>query len=75
LSYLAYGLPVLSPDWMQYSHELKGCLPYNEYNFVDLVDEYSEKDRWEKLSEDAIEQARELDWRITLKPLEKLIEK
>ena len=73
LAYLAYGLPVLSPDWMQLSHELKGCLPYNEDNFVDLVDKYSDRNLWEKLSKDAYAQARDLDWNITLKPLEKLI--
>jgi hypothetical protein len=73
LAYLAYGLPVLSPDWMRLSHELKGCLPYNEDNFVDLVDKYSDKDSWEKLSKEAHEQARELDWKITLEPLERII--
>jgi hypothetical protein len=73
LGYLAYGLPVLSPDWMQFSHQLKGCLVYNEDNFVDTVEKYLEKDCWEKLSEDAFKQARELDWRITLKPLEGII--
>jgi hypothetical protein len=75
LSYLAYGLPVLSPDWMQFSHELKGCLPYNEDNFVDLVGKYSDRNLWEKLSREAHTQARELDWNITLKPLEKMISK
>ncbi len=73
LSYLAYGLPALSPDWMQYSHELKGCLPFNENNFVDLIDKYSERSLWEKLSEEAYVQAKELDWNLTLKPLEELI--
>ena len=58
---------------MQLSHELKGCLPYNEDNFVDLVDKYSDRNLWEKLSKDAYAQARDLDWNITLKPLEKLI--
>ena len=75
LAYLAYGLPVLSPDWMQLSHELKGCLPYNENNFVDLVDKYSDKRVWEKLSKEAHAQACALDWNITLKPLEKMITK
>ena len=73
LSYLAYGLPVLSPEWMKFSHELKGCLPYDEDNFIDLIDKYSERERWEKLSEEAHTQAHELDWNITLKPLEKMI--
>jgi hypothetical protein len=75
MSYLAYGLPVLSPDWMKFSHELKGVVPFNEDNFLDRLDEYSDRDQWEKLSREAHEQARELDWRTTLKPLEKLVEK
>jgi hypothetical protein len=73
LAYLAYGLPVLSPDWMQLSHELKGCIPYNEENFVDLVNKYSAKNLWEKLSKEAYAQAQELDWNNTLKPLEKIL--
>lgn len=73
LGYLAYGLPVLSPDWMQLSKDLRGCIPYNESNFVDLVDKYSDKDSWEKLSKDAIDQAKELDWKKTLEPLERMV--
>ncbi len=73
LGYIAYGLPALSPDWMQFSHEIEGCLPYNEDNFVDLVREYSDKDRWEKLSKSAFEQAKKLDWKTTLKPLENIV--
>jgi hypothetical protein len=75
MDYLAYGLPVLSPDWLQFSHELKGVLPYNEENFLDIIEQSSEREPWEILSRDAHQQARELDWRITLKPLEELIEK
>lgn len=73
LSYLAYSLPALSPDWLKFSHELKGVLPYNENNFLDILEEYSDQDHWEKLSKKAHEQARELDWKITLKPLEQII--
>jgi hypothetical protein len=58
---------------MQLSHELRGCVPYTEDNFVDLIDKYSEKDHWEKLSKDAIDQARELDWKKTLEPLDGII--
>ena len=72
-NYLAYGLPVLSPDWLQFSHELKGTLPYNENNFADIVEQFSDRDKWEKLSKEAYEQARELDWNIVLQPLERLI--
>jgi hypothetical protein len=75
LSYLSYGLPTLSPDWMEFSHELKGVLPYNEDNFLDTLEEYSDRSKWERLSKEAHTQACELDWRVTLRPLEKLIEK
>ncbi len=75
LGYLAYGLPVLSPDWMQLSHELKGCVPYNEGNFVDVLNKYSKNDDWEKLSKDAIDQARDLDWKKTLEPLDGIIKR
>jgi hypothetical protein len=75
LTYLSYGLPSLSPDWLQFSHELKGVLPFNENNFVDLVHCYSDQDKWEKLSAAAFEQAHELDWNLTLQPLEKMISK
>jgi hypothetical protein len=72
LTYLAYGLPVLSPDWMQLSHELKGCLPYDEDSFVNIIDQYSEKSHWERVSQEAYKQAQELDWNKTLIPLEKI---
>ncbi len=74
LTYLSYGLPVLSPDWMQLSHQLKGCIPYNENNFIDLVNKFSDKTLWDKLSKEAHSQACELDWKNTLKPLETLIQ-
>lgn len=75
MSYLAYGLPVLYPEWQKYPNELKGCIPYNEDNFIEIIEKYSEIDKWNKISEDAAKQGRELDWKITLKPLDKLIEK
>lgn len=75
MPYLAYGLPVLSPDWMKFSNGLKGCLPYNEDNFTDLVDKYSDKDSWERLSQEAYKQAIDLDWNKTLEVLETLISK
>ncbi|MFX0137826.1 MAG: hypothetical protein ACFFDN_29565 [Candidatus Hodarchaeota archaeon] len=75
LGYLAVGLPVLSPEWFTLSNELKGCLAYNEDTFNELVEEYSDREKWQKLCEEATKQGRELDWKITLKPLEKLLEK
>ena len=75
INYLSYGLPVLSPDWMQLSHELKGVLPFNENNFLEIVDKYaSERAEWERISKEAYEQSLELDWKIVLQPLGELIE-
>jgi hypothetical protein len=73
LAYLSYGLPVLSPDWMKFSTTLKGVLPYNEDNFLEVVEEYSEYEKWAKLSDAAYQQALELDWREVLKPLQRII--
>ena len=75
LAYLSYGLPVLSPDWMKFSNALKGVLPYNEDNFLKVIDENSDLEKWTSISDAAYKQARELDWNITLKPLEKLLSK
>lgn len=75
MTYLAFGLPALSPDWLQFSHEIKGVLPYNEDNFLDVLETYSNRDEWEKLSKEAYEQACELDWNKVLQPLERLLSK
>lgn len=75
LSYLAYGLPVLYPEWQKYPNELEGCIPYNEANFSEIIEKYSERDKWNEISEASARQGRELDWKITLKPLDKLLEK
>jgi hypothetical protein len=74
LGYLAYGLPVLSPDWMKFSYEVKGVLPYNEKNFLEILEEYSDPDEWEKISKEAYKQALELDWRKVLQPLARIVE-
>lgn len=75
LTYLSYGLPVFSPDWMKISFDLKGVLPYNRSNFIEILEEYSNQDLWEKMSKKAYEQALELDWNKVLAPLEKIISK
>jgi hypothetical protein len=73
MTYLAFGLPVLSPDWLKFSHELKGVVHFNEDNFISILEKYSDKEHWEMLSKEAYEQALELDWQKTLAPLEKII--
>jgi hypothetical protein len=74
LAYLSYGLPVLSPDWMKFSNTLKGVLPFNEDNFLEVVEEYSDSEKWAKISDAAYQQALELDWKKVLLPLGKLLE-
>jgi hypothetical protein len=73
LAYLSYGLPVLSPDWMKFSNSLKGVLPYNENNFLEVVEEYSDSEKWARISDAAYQQALELDWHEVLKPLQRII--
>jgi hypothetical protein len=73
LTYLSYGLPTLSPDWMKLTNTLRGVLPYNEENFLKVIDEYSESEKWKRLSDEAYQQAIDLDWREVLKPLEQII--
>lgn len=75
LSYLAYGLPCLFPEWQIFPHELGGCIPYNEDNFWEIVEKYSEKDEWQRLSKEAIAQAEDLRWDKVLKPLIELIKR
>jgi hypothetical protein len=75
LTYLSYGLPVLSPSWLKFSHDLKGVLPFNEDNFLDVLEDNLDPNKWEKISREAYDQAIELDWKKVLKPLEMMIEK
>lgn len=73
INYLAYGLPVLFPEWQEFPKELEGCVPYNEHNIDDVIENYSPKEKWEKLSTEAKNQGLKLDWNHTLKPLEKIV--
>jgi hypothetical protein len=73
INYLAHGLPVLYPEWEKFPRELGGCLSYNEDNFSEVVGRYGEKEEWDRVSDAAMDQAEKLDWNITLKPLEKII--
>jgi hypothetical protein len=75
ISYLGYGLPVLYPDWQEFPKELHGCIPYNDDNFVEIIDKNSEKEIWMKKSLDAKNQGRLLSWDTTLLALEELIAK
>ena len=73
LTYISYGLPVLSPDWMKFSNDLRGVIPYNEDNFLEVLEEYLDSENWARKSDPAYQQALELDWREVLKPLNRII--
>lgn len=73
VNYLAYGLPVLVPDWRQHLDLLAGSLPYNEQTFRSVVDAMADENRWQSVSDQAYDQAIRLDWDCTLRPLETMI--
>jgi hypothetical protein len=75
LEYLSYGLPVLVPDWRENLELIKGSVPYNEVDFLDMVELYSDEEQWNRMSDTAYEQAKGLDWDITLKGLEDIVGK
>ncbi len=73
LEYLSYGLPVLVPDWRTSTKNIPGTIHYNEDNFLEIIKEYSDKKKWEKVSKEALEYARTQTWDKTLKPLEEIL--
>lgn len=75
IEYISYGLPVLVPDWRKHLNLIKGSILYNKKNFLKKIEKYSNKKEWQKMSDKAYGQAKKLDWNITLKPLEKIINK
>ncbi|CAL9616932.1 glycosyltransferase [Streptomyces sp. enrichment culture] len=73
LHYLSYGLPVLVPAWRRHLDLLRGSVPYTEDDFAEVVGALGRKESWQAVSDEAYEQARRLDWRRTLEPLESLL--
>ncbi len=73
IEYIAYGLPVLVPDWRRHLDLIGGSIPYNENSFLAQIERYSDEGEWQNKSNEAYEQAMRLDWDITLRPLEKII--
>lgn len=71
--YLAYGLPVLVPAWRD-EMKLGGSVPYEEDSFSAAVERLSDRHEWRRVSDEAYEQARRLDWNETLRPLETLLQ-
>lgn len=73
LHYLAAGLPVLVPRWRRGTRELAGSLPYDEGTFGAVLARYGSASAWQRASDAAYEQARELAWDRTLAPLDSLL--
>jgi hypothetical protein len=73
LQYLAYGLPVLVPAWRRHLDLLRGSVPYDEDSFADQIARLSGREEWQRVSDEAYAQARELTWDRTLAPLETLL--
>jgi hypothetical protein len=51
-----------------------GSIPYDEDNFMEQLERYSNESEWRIKSDEAYEQARKLDWNNTLQVLEKIID-
>jgi hypothetical protein len=68
LTCLSAGMPVFSPDWQTFSHQVAGVVPFNTDNFVELVERHHGPLLWQKLSDQAYDQAQELRWDKILAP-------
>lgn len=68
--YIAYGLPVLIPAWRDHMELIRGCVPYDEDTFGDAIERLSDPAEWQRVSDEAYEQARELAWDRTTAPVE-----
>jgi hypothetical protein len=69
-AYIAHGLPVLVPAWRRHMDLLRGCVAYDEDTFLSVIERLSEEEEWQRVSDEAYAQARELTWERTLQPLE-----
>jgi hypothetical protein len=74
LDYLSYGLPVLIPEWRANAKNLKGTVLFNEDNFLSCIRYYAQKEQWDILHTEALQQAKELRWENTLKALDNILE-
>jgi hypothetical protein len=73
LQYLAYDLPVLVPAWRRHLDLLRGSVPYTEESFAEVIASLSDRDAWQRVSDEAYAQARRLTWEDTLRPLDELL--
>jgi hypothetical protein len=73
LDYIAYGLPVLVPDWRRHMDLLRGSIAYDESDFVQVIEAFSSEGEWRRMSDEAYAQANALTWEKTLSPLGELL--
>jgi len=73
MEYISYGLPVLEPEWREISGLEETCISYNEENFMEKIEEYSDPEKWQEMSDIAYECAKRYDWDKTLQPLADII--
>jgi hypothetical protein len=73
LAYIAHGLPVLVPSWRRHMDLIRGCVAYDEEDFLSVIEELSDEREWRRVSDEAYAQAKELSWEQTLKPLEMVL--
>jgi len=74
IEYISYGLPVLAPEWREHLDLIRGSVPYSEEGFGDAVASLSDEENWTKMSDLAYEQAKALDWELTLSGLERMVD-
>jgi hypothetical protein len=73
LEYLAYGLPVLVPEWRRHLDLLPGSIPYSESNFQSVIASLSDEETWHQLSDKAYAEAESRSWDRSLRPLGDLL--
>ena len=73
LQYLAYGLPVLVPEWRRHLDLLRGSVPYSEADFRTVVAALSDESTWQRLSDEAYAEAERRKWELSLAPLDNLL--
>jgi hypothetical protein len=73
LEYLSYGLPVLTPDWRKDPLLKDVSIYYNESNFLDVINIFSQKYKWKTMSNKCHEKAKAWEWEKALNPLKNVI--
>ena len=70
VEYVAHGLPVLVPAWRRNLQLIRGSIPYTEETFLGVIESLHHEREWQRVSDEAYAQARELEWDKVLAPLD-----